>query len=107
MPMRMTKVIPIQYAEKLPAVNPDRTLSEAPPSREDVTTSLTWAECIDVNTFTSSGMMAPAAVPHVMMAESFHHSVPSPRSGMMRREATSVRMIGTTDVSTTSRLSGG
>ena len=28
-------------------------------------------------------MIAPASVPQVMTAESFHHSVPSPRSGMM------------------------
>ena len=55
---------------------------EAPPSRDEVTTSLTCAESTEVNTLTNSGMMAPASVPHVMTVDSFHHSEPSPRSGM-------------------------
>ncbi len=74
---------PIQKALKLPAVRPASTLSEAPPSLEAVTTSRTWPEFTDVNTFTTSGMTAPASVPMEMMMESFHHS-PSPRSGMRR-----------------------
>ena len=49
-----------------------------------LTTSLTCADSVDVKTFTNSGMMAPASVPHVMTVDSFHHSVPSPRSGMSR-----------------------
>ncbi len=53
-------------------------LSDAPPSFDDVTTSATWAEVVDVNTLTSSGMIAPASVPHVMTVESFHQSVVSP-----------------------------
>src|SRR5688572_4940611 len=69
---------PIQYALKLPATKPDRMFSEAPPSRDEVTTSLTWLDSTDVKTLTSSGMIAPASVPQVMMLESFHHSVPSP-----------------------------
>jgi hypothetical protein len=59
-------------------------LSDAPPSREELTTSLTCDDSVDVNTFTSSGMIAPASVPQVMTDDSFHHSVPSPRSGMSR-----------------------
>ena len=55
-------------------------LSDAPPSSEDVTTSFTWLELIEVNTLTSSGMTAPASVPHEMIAASFHHSVASPLS---------------------------
>ena len=39
---------------------------------------------------TTSGMIAPASVPQVMIAESFHHSVPSPRSGISRYETTKV-----------------
>jgi hypothetical protein len=35
-----------------------------------------------VKTFTISGMIAPASVPQVMIVESFHQSVPSPRSAM-------------------------
>src|SRR2546423_7800973 len=69
---------PSQYALKFPATNPDRMFSEAPPSRQDVTISLTCAELTEVNTFTSSGMIAPASVPQVITAESFHQSEPSP-----------------------------
>ena len=56
--------------------------SEAPPSRDAVTTSRTWPELVEVKTLTSSGMTAPASVPQVMTVESFHHRVPSPRLGM-------------------------
>ena len=55
-------------------------LSDGPPSREAVTTSLTCLDSVEVKTLTSSGMMAPASVPQVMMVESFHHSVSSPPS---------------------------
>ena len=60
-------------------------LSDAPPSREAVTTSLTWADSVEVKTLTSSGIIAPASVPQEMIVDSFHHSVPSPlRFGMSR-----------------------
>ena len=36
-------------------------------------------ELVDVKIFTSSGMIAPASVPQVMIVASFHHSVPSPK----------------------------
>src|SRR4051794_19901911 len=78
MPMRPAIARPIQYAEKLPAMKPERMLSDAPPSREAVTTSRTWRDSVDVKTFTSSGMIAPASVPQVMIDESFHHIEPSP-----------------------------
>ena len=78
MPISATMLNPSQYALKLPATNPDRMLSDAPPSRDEVTTSFTCPDSTDVKTFTSSGMIAPASVPHVMTVESFHHSVPSP-----------------------------
>src|SRR3989337_766207 len=61
-------------------------LSDAPPSREAVTTSRTWPELVEVKIFTSSGMMAPARVPQVMIVESFHQSVPSPSAGISRYE---------------------
>src|SRR5271165_2584236 len=100
-------VKPSQYALKLPATRPDRILSDAPPSRDDVTTSRTWLEFIDVNTFTSSGMIAPASVPQVMMEESFHQSVVSPlRLGMIWLETRYVAAIETIDVSQTSEVSG-
>src|SRR5687768_8668299 len=98
---------PSQYAEKLPATRPDRMFSEAPPSRDDDTTSRTWRECVDVNTFTSSGMIAPASVPHVMTVESCHHrSGLSPRFGMVRYDNRYVRATETIEVNHTSCVSG-
>ena len=79
---------PSQYALKLPATSPARMFSDAPPSREDDTTSRTCADSVDVKIFTSSGMIAPASVPQVMTVDSFHHIVPSPRSGISRYEIT-------------------
>ena len=55
--------MPSQYALKLPATRPERIFSDGPPSRDDVTTSRTWRDSVEVNTFTSSGMSAPASVP--------------------------------------------
>src|ERR1043165_3206688 len=90
-------VIPSQYALKLPATRPDRMFSDGPPSREDVTTSLVCRDSVDVNTLTNSGMIAPASVPHVITAESFHQSVESPpRSGTI--------IFDTMNVSTTERI---
>src|SRR5579863_6573920 len=99
-------VSPIQYALKLPATRPERMFSDAPPSREDVTTSLTCAECMEVKTFTSSGMIAPASVPQVMMLDSFHHMVPSPSSGIIREETRYVNANEIIEVSHTSEVSG-
>ncbi len=74
---------PIQKPLKLPAVRPDRILSDAPPSRDDVHHFLHVSGLVEVKTFTSSGIIAPASVPQEMIVESFHHSVPSPsRSGI-------------------------
>src|SRR5262245_58429218 len=82
-------------------------LSDGPPSRDEVTTSLTWLDSVDVNTLTSSGIIAPAAVPHEMMIDSFHHSEASPlRVGTIRYETTKVRMIETTEVMMTRLVSG-
>jgi hypothetical protein len=60
--------------------------SDAPPSRDASTTSSTCRELVLVNTFTTSGITAPASVPQLMMVASFHHCVPSPMSGMRRAE---------------------
>src|ERR1700683_952344 len=79
-PMRNIMVMPSQKALKLPAVSPDRMLSDAPPSRDDVTISATCALSVDVKTLMSSGMMAPANVLQVRMADSFHHCDSSPES---------------------------
>src|SRR6185295_18910113 len=82
-------------------------LSEAPPCSELVTTSLTWREWVEVKTLTSSGMMAPAAVPQVMIRESFHHQESSPAMvGMSIFEATKARATETTLVRTTRLVSG-
>ena len=66
----------------------DRMFSDAPPSRDEVTTSLTWPDSVEVKTLTSSGMIAPASVPQVMIVDSFHHSEPSPRSGISKYDTT-------------------
>src|SRR5437016_14473840 len=71
---------PIQKAEKLPAVRPERMLSDAPPSLDAVTTSLTWREWVDVKKVVTSGMIAPASVAQVMIEASFHQNWPSARS---------------------------
>src|SRR5579883_2438791 len=98
---------PSQNALKLPATNPERMLSEAPPSRDEVTTSRTCRDSVEVNTFTSSGISAPARVPQVMTVESFHQSVVSPpRSGMMKYETRYVRAIDTSEVSQTRNVRG-
>src|SRR6185503_9595640 len=76
--MRPMIVIPNQNALKLPATRPDRMLSDGPPSRDDVTTSRVCRDSVDVNTFTNSGMSAPAMVPQVMIVDSFHHKEESP-----------------------------
>src|SRR5262245_34492314 len=80
--------------------------NEGPPSRDDVTTSLTCPESTDVKTLTNSGISAPASVPHVMTVESFHHIVPSPRSLMSRYDTMYVMATDTSEVSQTSEVSG-
>src|SRR5437764_5288039 len=88
-------------------MSPARMLSDAPPSREAVTISRTWRDSVDVKTFTSSGMIAPASVPQVMIDESFHHIVASPpRFGMRRYEMRNVSATETIDVSQTSDVRG-
>src|SRR3954468_13863016 len=98
--------IPSQYALKFPATKPDRMLSDAPPSRDEVTTSCTCADFTDVKTFTSSGMIAPASVPQVITAESFHQRLPSPSVGSSIRDTTNVSATEISDVSQTSDVSG-
>src|SRR5215470_5102408 len=100
-------VMPSQYALKLPATRPERMLSDGPPSRDDVTTSFVCRDSVDVNTFTNSGMIAPANVPHVMTRESFHHSVLSPpRLGIINFETMNVSTTDRIDVSHTRNVSG-
>src|ERR1051326_2090242 len=100
-------VNPSQKAEKLPATKPERMLSDAPPSSDEVTISPTWRESTEVKTLTSSGMIAPASVPQEMMAESFHQSVGlSPRLGIISQETRKVRMMETNEVIQTSEGRG-
>src|SRR2546421_12760600 len=100
-------VIPNQNALKFPATKPDRMFREAPPSRDDVTTSRTCREPTDVKTFTNSGMIAPASVPQVMTSDNFHQSVASPPIvGIRSRDARNVSATETSDVSQTSVVSG-
>src|SRR6476646_5718967 len=65
--------IPSQYALMFPATKPERIVSDAPPSRAELTISLTWRESVEVKTLTNSGIIAPASVPQVITVASFHH----------------------------------
>src|SRR5215813_11810606 len=88
-------------------MNPERMFNEAPPSRDDVTTSRTCRESVEVKTFTSSGMMAPASVPHVMIEDNFHHmEVSPPRSGIRIYDRRYVKTTETIEVSHTSDVNG-
>src|SRR3954465_10819379 len=102
------RTMPIQNALMFPAGRPARRLSDAPPSREEVTTSRVWADSVEVKTLTTSGMMAPASVPQMMMSESFHHWewCPPPRVGMGTYETGNVRTTETIEVSHTRNVSG-
>src|SRR3954470_13904202 len=99
-------VMPSQNALKFPATRPDRMLSDGPPSRDDVTTSRTCRDSVDVKTFTNSGMIAPARVPHVMTLESFHQSEPSPRFGIIKYDTMYVSTTDRIDVIHTRNVSG-
>src|SRR5437763_12437537 len=88
-------------------MRPARMFSDAPPSRDAVTTSRTWRDSVEVKTFTSSGMIAPASVPQVMIAESFHHIVVSPpRLGIRTFDTANVTATERIDVIHTSDVSG-
>src|SRR6266545_7803339 len=92
-----------QKTLKFPATRPDRMLSDAPPLRDEVSTSRTWPELVEVKIFTNSGMSAPARVPQVMMADSFHQSVVSPcRPGMIALDAMKVTAHEMSEVNQTS-----
>ena len=81
--------------------------SDAPPSRDEVTTSCTWADCVDVKTFTSSGMIAPARVPQVTTVDSCHQSeLFPPRSGISSSDRMYVSTTETIEVTHTSSVSG-
>ena len=71
----MASVRPFQKQEKLPATNPERMVRPAPPSVVALTTSWQCALRVLVNTRVSSGMIAAARVPQLMIVESFHHRV--------------------------------
>src|SRR5215471_11241292 len=95
---------PIQKADMLPATKPERIFSEAPPCFEQLVTSRTWREFVLTNTFVNSGIIAPATVPQLIIADSTHHKfgwgVPveswkSPRRSLL---ATKVTPMDTADV---------
>src|SRR4030095_10414514 len=89
------------------ATKPDRILSDGPPSFDETTISLTCRDSVEVNTFTSSGMIAPANVPHEIITLNFHQSVVlPPSSGIVRRETINVRTTETIEVIQTSEVSG-
>src|SRR6185369_15477618 len=69
--------MPIQKALKLPATMPERIVSDAPPSRDAVTISLTCLEWELVKTLVNSGISTAASVPQLMIAASCHHRLGS------------------------------
>src|SRR5882724_3988138 len=81
-------------------------LSEAPPARDEITTSFTCADSVEVNTLISSGMTAPANVPQLMISDNTHHSWPLPRSAIIAWETRKVSPMDRNEVSQTSQVSG-
>src|SRR6266576_132051 len=88
---------PIQNAEKLPATNPDRIFSDAPPCLEQFVTSRTCLHVVLTKILVNSGINAPATVPQLMMADSTHQrlacgipaaSLKSPSSSLLARNVT-------------------
>src|SRR6266545_4946819 len=63
---------PFQKALKLPATNPERMVSDAPPSRDAVTISCTCLEWELVKILVNSGISTAARVPQLMMTASCH-----------------------------------
>src|SRR5262249_12701857 len=78
----------------------------APPSFEEVTTSRTCPDSVEVNTLITSGIIAPANVPQLMMVDSCHQILPSPRSRMRPYETAYVVTTDTIEVNHTSTVSG-
>src|SRR6516162_9359836 len=112
MAIRIIMTRPIQKAEKLPATNPERMLSDAPPCLEQLVTSRTWREVVLTNTFVYSGINAPATVPQLIMTERTHQrfgwaaplaSTKSPKSSLL---ATNVIRIEIAEVSQTRWVKG-
>src|SRR6266436_5822594 len=90
---------PIQNADMLPATNPERIFSDAPPCFEQFVTSFTCFELVLANTFVNSGMSAPAIVPQEIIADSTHHkagcswplaSLKSPNSTLLAINVTTI-----------------
>src|SRR5262245_2952599 len=80
---------------------------DGPPCRDEVTTSLTCRDSIEVKTLTSSWMTAPASVPQVMISDSFHHSELSPPTVQIKSaETMKVNTTDTPEVIQTSEVSG-
>src|SRR4051794_26200062 len=104
--IRPTKTMPFQKALKLPATKPERIASDAPPWRPAETISATCLDLAEVKTLVSSGITAAAMVPQLMIMESFHHTVPSPRSWMRSELARKVAPIETIEEIQTSEVSG-
>ena len=71
--IKITNINPVQKPEKLPATNPDKILSEAPPCSEALTTSLTCNDFGEVNIFVISGMTAAPKVPQEIIVAKIHH----------------------------------
>lgn len=80
--------------------------SDGPPLRAEVTTSRVCLDLVEVNTFTNSGMRAPAIVPQETMAASCHQRCPPSRFRSMRKLVTKVKAMDRIEVSHTSAERG-
>ena len=81
-------------------------LSEAPPASDAATTSWVCRLFTEVNALTSSGISAPARVPHDTISASFHQVWPSPSPGTSSQVVANVRPMETREVTHTSSVSG-
>src|SRR3954469_19542667 len=97
--------MPFQNAPKFPATRPERTVREAPPSRDAETISATCLDLDEVKTLVSSGITAAAMVPQLMIIESFHQR-PSAISPIMTLETAKVTAIDKSEVSHTRVVRG-
>jgi hypothetical protein len=71
-----------------------------------VTTFCTKSLFTEVKIFATSGIIAPAVVPQLIISESFHQKVPSPKSPITRLETIKINIIETIEVIHTRDVKG-
>ena len=76
MNIKMAKTKPSQKALKFPETKPESIFSDAPPSLDAATVSVTWIDLGLVNTLVISGISAAPKVPQLIIVESVIHRCP-------------------------------